>query len=600
MHLKGVFLPGGGSRLQLMMKRLSPAHADDAVGLENLAQILAPRSTVRPDGLCAVAGEPSGLSGSGLVTPDSLLDAYREAGPACLCGLAGSFSLVIVDPARRLTLLAVDRMGIGRLTYSVGSGQLVFSSRADEVANATDLPREIDAQRLYEFLFFHMMPSPGTAFSGVSKLPPAHFLELSPTGVRVERFWTPDFVPDPNWDTTMAVECLHELLSAAVSDAARDPGTVGSFLSGGLDSSAVSGYLRQSRQAMAGSFSIGFGVAEFDELQFAREANRHFDIVGHEYHVTPTDIVDDFERIAGSYDEPFGNSSVVPTYRCAKMAREHGVDCLLAGDGGDELFAGNERYGKQQVFELYWRLPSIIRRGAVAPLAGLISPDNPITPLRKFRSYVDQASIPLPDRLEWWNYIYQQGLDTILAPEALPRVDRDRPLEHMRAVYADTEAEDTVNRMLAYDWRFTLADNDLRKVTAMCELAGVRVKFPMLHDSLVDFSTHIPIREKIRGTELRRFFRQAMDGFLPPMILQKHKHGFGLPFGVWLKTETPLRDMIFSLLRELSDTGILRRSFVDDLIAAQRSGDAGFYGYFIWDLAMFQAWCRHHGVTFRG
>lgn len=599
MHLKGIVHPGDGEALNAASAALT-SHGDPAmVRLDETAWSVAPNAVVRGPLLCAFEGAPRRRTGHQLLSAEDILRDYEQRGTACIGELSGAFALALVDAAKPAAYLAVDRMGIGRVTYAADGRRLVFSTRADDVTTMAELSRDVGPQQLFEFLFFHMMPSPDTVFGGVSKLPPAHMLEFSGGRCRVEPYWQPDFSPASNWNESEAIEELHAILSAAVDREADGRRNLGTFLSGGLDSSAVSGALSRSGREFVGSFSIGFDVPEFNELEFAREANRHFGIPGHEYNVTAGDIVADFERIAAAYDEPFGNSSVVPSYHCAKLAREHGVDYLLAGDGGDELFAGNERYGKQRVFELYGAIPAFLRESVVRRLAMLVSPDNPVTPLRKFRSYVDQASVPLPDRFEWWSYIYQEGLGSVMSPEALGRVNAERPLEHMRAVYAQTESEHTVDRMLAYDWRFTLADNDLRKVTQAAELGGVGVGFPLIDDALVEFSTRVPVDEKLRWNDLRYFFRKAMNGFLPPKTLEKSKHGFGLPFGVWLKTDAGLREMVIVLLRELADSGALRNGFVDDLIEAQKSGDAGYFGYFIWDLAMFQAWCRTHDANFR-
>ena len=268
---------------------------------------------------------------------------------------------------------------------------------------------------------------------------------------------------------------------------------------------------------------------------------------------------------------------------------------LLAGDGGDEIFGGNERYARQRVFDLYRRVPGWVRHGLLQPLMRPVDSENGLLPLRKLKSYMEQASIPLPDRFETWNFVYREGRSRLLDPEFAASVDLDGPLELMREVWSAAPTQQILERMLWYDWRFTLADNDLRKVNTMCELAGIRVSYPMLHPAVVDLSTRVPPRMKMKHLELRSFFKQAMRGFLPDEILEKQKHGFGLPFGVWLKSDARLGDLIYSLLSDLKKRHIVSASFLSELVDDHRAGHASYYGYAIWDLAMLEAWLAHHG-----
>ncbi|MGH8310347.1 MAG: asparagine synthase-related protein, partial [Steroidobacteraceae bacterium] len=255
------------------------------------------------------------------------------------------------------------------------------------------------------------------------------------------------------------------------------------------------------------------------------------------------------------------------------------------------------RYAEQRIFERYGSAPVLLRRWMLEPLLEAAPPALAPRLMRRARNYVAQAKTPLPDRLETWNFLPRLGFGTILDPEFAAAVDCAAPFEHMRAVYASAPRTALVNRMLYYDWRFTLADNDLRKVTTMCELAGVRVSYPMLHPDVVDVSIQVPAEHKMRGTELRTFYRRAMAGFLPQQIIDKTKHGFGLPFGLWLERSADLAELVRGNLTDLRRRGLIRPEFLDELCRRHGAEDARYYGVFIWTLAMLEQWFKEHRLS---
>jgi asparagine synthase (glutamine-hydrolysing) len=526
----------------------------------------------------------------------AIFAAWRSSGPKVLDQLIGAFALAIVDAPASRVLLAVDRVGIERLTYAVRGTTIVFGTSAEAVARHPSVAAGIREQALFDYLLLHMVPAPDTVYTGVSKLQAATCALFENGRVTVERYWTPRFVESGSRPFQPLKERLQSSLRAAVAACEPDERT-GAFLSGGIDSSSVAGMLAKVRNAPVHTFSIGFGVDEYNELQYARIANKHFGTVGHEYDVTAEDIVTAFPTIARAFDEPFGNSSAVPTYFCAKFAAGHGFTHLLAGDGGDEIFGGNERYVRQKVFELYQALPGGVRQGILEPLTRQIDPESRITPLRKLRSYVDQARIPMPERLESWNFMYRTDLAQMLDPQFQAAIDTRAPLRTMAALYEAAPASSLLHKMLFYDWQFTLSDNDLRKVGTMCGAAGVKVSYPMLDPAVLDLSIEVPPHQKISGHELRSFYKKAMSDFLPGEIIRKTKHGFGLPFGVWLKTHARLADLIYSYLSSLKSRRIVRAAFLDKLIEEARTGHPGYYGYAIWDLAMLEAWLQAHAAS---
>jgi len=276
------------------------------------------------------------------------------------------------------------------------------------------------------------------------------------------------------------------------------------------------------------------------------------------------------------------------------MAKNDGVDCLLAGDGGDELFGGNYRYAKQKMFEAYSQVPGLLRKGLIEPLL-LHSPGVGTLPgFRKLKSYVTQANVPMPERMESYNLLKRLGADRILSEDWYVQADTGEPMHLIHDCYHEVSAENLIDRMLAVDMRFTLADSDLPKVNHACQLAGIDVRYPWLDQRLVDFAATLPPDLKVRGKRLRYLFKEALKGFLPEEILTKRKQGFGLPFGVWMHEDEGLRNLAGDSLQALAGRGIIRGDAVDLLLGDKHQEHAAYYGTFIWILMMLEQWLAGH------
>ena len=314
----------------------------------------------------------------------------------------------------------------------------------------------------------------------------------------------------------------------------------------------------------------------------------------HEYYLKPADIVTAIPVIAREYDEPFGNDSAVPTYFCAKAAREAGFEHMLAGDGGDEIFGGNARYAKQRLFEAYAHLPALLRRGLIEPIAHLPWLSSHF-PLAKLKSYIAQAKVGLPLRLESYNFLHRTPLDQIFAADFIHAVDPSTADAALTEVYERTASDHYINRMMHLDLKFTLADNDLRKVGTMTEAAGIEVRYPLLDDRMVAFANHLPVDYKVRGQKLRWFFKEALRDLLPEKIINKTKHGFGLPFGVWSTQYAPLGDIVGDSLADFKQRGWIQPAYLDHMLAMQRGPHASYYGVMIWVMMMLEQWLQANG-----
>jgi len=525
------------------------------------------------------------------------LAAWRQAlsGPveAAAANAQGHFAVGLDDGAGR-TVLALDRFATHTLCYRVQGNRLLFSDRADELAGPG---AEIDPQAIFDYLYFHAIPSPRTIFRDVHRLPPGHFALFDKGQLTVAPYWKPSFQEARNASFDDTRQRFRQLMADAVARQ-LDGTRPAAFLSGGTDSSTVAGLIAQVSGQAPATYSIGFEAEGYDEMAYARLAAKHFGTEHHEYYVTPDALVAGISKVAAHHDQPFGNSSALPAYYCALRAREDGVTRLLAGDGGDEVFGGNTRYAKQRVFGWYGRVPSALRTGLLEPLAGnrLV---NGLPLVRKGASYVQQARVPMPDRLQTYNLLHRLGVQAMLTPAFLARVDTSSPQALEREVWRSAQGASDINQMLAYDWRFTLAENDLPKVRSSTELAGVSVGYPFLDQALVDFSLGLPSSYKLKGMKLRWFFKEALRGFLPDEIITKKKHGFGLPFGVWANRHAGLRSLASDSLRRFGERGVVKPEFVGSLLEEHLPAHPGYYGEMVWILMMLEQWLQQHAPDWK-
>jgi asparagine synthase (glutamine-hydrolysing) len=523
----------------------------------------------------------------------ALAQGYARKRTDVFTALSGNFALSILDSRSGEAVLAIDRMGTRPLCYMIAGNTLVFGSTLDAInAFPANTPR-IDQQAVHDYVYFHMVPGPQTIHSDTRRLLPGNFLLWRHGKSEIRPYWEMQYTEDEERPVTELKESLLALLRESVREAGGD-GAVGTFLSGGTDSSTIAGMLGEVTGQPARTYSIGFEVQGYDEMRYARIAARHFGTRHHEYYVTPDDVVSAIPRIAAVHDQPFGNASAVPTYYCAKLARDDGVDALLGGDGGDELFGGNERYAKQYLYSLYSDLPRVLRNGVIEPILGLLPP---VSLIGKAQRYARNASMPMPARYDNYNLLERFGSAAVFTREFLDGVDRTLPAAQMAQAYRSAHASSLINRMLALDLKYTLADNDLPKVARSCELARVEARFPMLSDSLVAFSARLPPELKLRQIRLRYFFKQALRGFLPNEIIAKTKHGFGLPFGRWLQTHPPLRALALDSLTDLKKRTIVRPEFIDELTTRHVESHAGYYGTMVWVLMMLEQWLTQHAAV---
>ena len=587
----------GLERLQSYGAGLSIAPTAANTHGQTLAAVWAPQLRLIDGLLVAFQGAPAvALRNSGRTEAASatrLANLYRDFGESCLKQLFGSFALSICDLEKNILLLAVDRMGIERLTFANTGDFVAFSNSAMAVACAPGVGNYLSHQAIYNYLLLHMVSAPHTIYKNVNKLRAGTCAVLRDGAVRISRYWHPDFVDQSDADPKELQAELHRCLAQGVTNCAPDIQT-GAFLSGGLDSSTVAAYLGKTSGCPAKTYSIGFGYPEFDELSYARIAARRFNFDSREQVVHGESIREALPLIAQAFDEPFGNSSALPVYYCLKFAKENGITQMLAGDGGDELFAGNSRYADHQIFERYKSVPAVLRLRLLEPLLRMCPAALAVGPIRKARGYVAKANMPLPERLEMWNLLRLMGAAAFVHQDLLTSIDPEAVIDDMREVWNEASTGDLVNRMMWFDWQYTLSDNDLRKVGTMSALVGLPVAYPMLDDGVVSLSLRVPPAQKMHGLQLRSFYKRAMRGFLPDAIIDKKKHGFGLPIGYWLRDCASAKNLIHGNLQSLRKRKLVRDDIIDKVLSLHGNNDANYYGVFLWVLAMLEQWLQEH------
>jgi asparagine synthase (glutamine-hydrolysing) len=522
---------------------------------------------------------------------------YLERGEKFLTELRGVFAISIWDRRSKVLLLATDRFGVKPLSYNATGTEVIFASQPRGVLASGRVKKAVSAVALVNYLNFTVVPAPLSAFEGITKLSPATCLVWKEGRTQVNRYWDMKYPEDASGTTRHLAAELLERMEETVRVTSSDVSMprLGCFLSGGTDSSSVVGLLTRVKKSPVTSLSIGFAEERFNELQYAELAAKHFGSQLVISRLGPEDAYRILPKIVALYDEPFANSSVIPTYHCQMLARERGIEVMLAGDGGDELFGGNERYQTQQVYELYKKIPGVLRRALVEPIISHFPLDSPGIG-GKFRRYIRTSNTPNPERYFRWNMLQNFSPDKILG-SALPFTHGHSDLLAIpRAHYHAAPAHAEMNRLLYIDVKMTLGDNDLPKVMRAAELAGINVRFPYLDHSLAEFSGRIPANLKVKGLEKRYLFKQATRNLLPKAILQKKKHGFGLPIGMWLKTDPKMRGMAEEILRDPKtyQRGYFRRDFIEETFAAMDQDNTPYYGDILWPFLMLELWHRNH------
>jgi len=509
---------------------------------------------------------------------------FEEVGEECFSRLRGMFAIALFDRTRNQVVLARDRVGKKPLFYAYQHAQLIFGSELKAVLASNDVDTDVDLSAICDYFTFLYVPSPKSIYRAVRKIPPAHYAVFSEKGARLQAYWDLHFGEvedrkDQDWS-----ERVRQALLDAVRVRLMSEVPLGSFLSGGTDSSAVVACMAQVTDRPITACTVGFTEAKYSELEPARVLARH---VGaqHCQSIVHPDALDVAARLAWHYDEPFADSSAIPTYYVSKAAREH-VTVVLSGDGGDESFAGYGRYQREAADNrMRSMVPPAIRRWLLNPLINSYPRFEESSAIRRSENFLRRMS---RDPLEGY-------LERITVPEAvrgellakdIQRNLRDYdPLDQFREHYGRSDTEDLLSRIQYLDVKTYLTDDICVKIDRASMAVSLEVRCPLLDDRLMELAARIPSAAKLRNGSGKYILKQAVKHLLPAGFLDRSKQGFAVPIAEWFRGG--LRDFALNTLLEADDW--LDRSSLRNLWDQHQRQEAD-HSAILWAAFMFRQW----------
>jgi asparagine synthase (glutamine-hydrolysing) len=523
---------------------------------------------------------------------ETIVHGYEDEGEQIVARLDGMFALALWDANRRRLLLARDPYGKKPLYYWTDGRELLFASEIKALL-AGGAPAELDASGLPEYLAFGYVPTPRTLFRGIRRLPPASWMIADAHGVHEPHvYWDLRFPPEDEVRPIAlaeAAEGVRERLDAAVRKRLMADVPLGLLLSGGVDSGAVLAFAARASSAPVNTFTLGFeGPAFYDERAPAARMAAHVGAIHHEAVVKP-EAASLIETLLRHHDEPFGDSSALPTYLVAREARQH-VTVVLNGDGGDETFAGYERFRAELIAH---RLPAAVRRTIGLAASLLPSGRASYGTLRRAQRFARKTALPFLERTLAWHSFFE--------PHTLRDLGRDAPIDLGRVLASYVDALGRVNgashlsRLLYLNARCYLLDDLLPKMDRMTMAHGLEARSPFLDRELSNYAAGLPDRLKLKGAVGKHVLKEAVRGLVPDDLLTRRKHGFGIPLGEWFRGD--LRAMVADTLLDRPRIGRhLNLAIVRALWDEHLAGWAD-RGHALWTLLVLELWMRAHDFS---
>jgi asparagine synthase (glutamine-hydrolysing) len=521
-----------------------------------------------------------------------IANAYEEYGENCLRHFNGMFAIGIWDESRKRLFLARDRLGKKPLYYSLVNDTFLFASELKAFLAYPCFSRKVDPLSFMKYLFFEYVPSPHTIFSDAKKLPPASYLTWQERGVEIKEYWSPfdSENKEKNLSEPEVESRMIELLKQSVKRRLISDVPLGVFLSGGIDSSAITAFAQEEAQRKIKTFSIGFEDPSFDESKYARLASKYLETDHHEQTMTPTDLLNLVPNLPDILDEPMADASILPTYLLSKFTRRY-VTVALGGDGGDELFAGYPTYLAHKIARPYERF-----LGNLNPIVSLLGNLLPVSDdnisfdfkVKKFLS-----GIGYPDGIRnsvWLGSFSFPELKKVLSPDMNTQFNQARLAEEITSYERGFPLKDKTTLLQYLDLKLYLQDDILVKVDRASMACSLEVRAPFLDHELVEFVMNLPSSLKLRPFTTKYMLKKATKKFLPKEIIQRGKKGFGVPIAKWVKG--PLRELFGDLLahNRIKKEGFFNPDYVtalfQDHLSNKRDNRKQLWTLLVWELWM--------------
>ena len=524
-----------------------------------------------------------------------LLHLYEEEGPGCVERLRGMFAFAIWDERRRTLLLARDRVGKKPLFYFRGREFLSFCSELRPLVADPEIPVEVDREGIHHYLTYQSVPAPFTAYRGIRKLPPGHWLLAKGENVETRRYWKLSFTPKFPADTRARRAELEETLLDKIRESVRlrlvSDVPLGALLSGGVDSSGVVALMAgESARAPVKTFSVGFEEKEYNELQYAKQVASLYHTDHREFTLRP-DMLSALPLLVEHFGEPFADSAAIPTYYISKVAREH-VTVALCGDGGDENFAGYQRYLLNARLRGIDFIPEVVSRGALRLLNRIPhSPDihSPIWIAKRFFQFLSLS--PESRNLLFASHFHAKLKTELYTPEFAALMSGIQSEEIALSRYRETDADNLLDATLYVDIHTYLPDTLLPKVDVTSMANSLEMRSPLLDHTLMEFAARLPSNWKIRRSTTKYILKKLFGRLLPKDLLARPKMGFGVPLGHWFRTD--LKEMVHDTL--LSSRAMERGYFREDTVRRildEQAQNRWHWHYHIYNLLMLELWHR--------
>ena len=516
---------------------------------------------------------------------ETIVHAYEEYGVDCVARLHGMFGFAIWDASRRRLLLARDRAGKKPLYYTRANGSFIFGSEIKALLHHPDVKRQADPQALADFLSVRYVPGPATLFANIYKVLPGHWLLYENDNIREECYWDYSFGQTERRPIEEYIQDIRQHVRRAIEERMIADVPVGAFLSGGVDSSIVTGTMSQLTNHPVQTFAVGFDVEGYSELPYARLVADHFRTEHHELVVKCSDLSEYWPLLTWHRDEPVSEPSDLGVYLVSKLARNY-VKVVLSGEGGDELFAGYPKYVVDWMARYYHMLPTPVRDNVVMPLL-----DQLPYSMRKLKTAARNLSQPAPQRwMSWFGIFNGQLKENILSESIKANIDIDSSRVFRRWL-AKNPQRDNLSSMLYLDTKIWLPDNLLMKGDKMTMAASLEARMPLLDYQLTEYAASIPSKDKIRPFKAKYLFKRAYADFLPETILTRKKMGFNVPTGTWFREGQ--RNLITQLLlsERARDRGYLNDAFVASLLRDHLEGKTNYQSQ-LFILASLELWFR--------